>query len=172
MKNSLLTLILFLTCQVCFSQTNYKKENLPAFYVQNKDTIGVILSVDQLQKLDHDVELLNLLKIKGINCDSTIKKYVRVLNEYGKQVAILETKISELESVDDGKDQMINNLKIQVANYKADLDRSEIQLHLKDNIIKNQDGRISRLKLQKALTIGGGILGTITGFFIGVLVVK
>lgn len=170
MKNLLLTLILFLTCQVCFSQTNFSKENLPAYYVQNNDTIGVILSVQQLQKLDYDVELLDLLKQKGIDCDSAMKKYVCVVNEYGRQVAILEANISTLKELNDGKDDMIKNLKLQVATYKADLDRAQIQLHLKDDIIKNQDKRISKLNTQKALIIGGGVLGTVVGFLVGFLV--
>lgn len=170
MKNLLLTLILFLTYQFGFSQINFVKENLPSYYIQNGDTIGVVLSVEQLQKLDYDVELLELLEKKGINCDSTIKKYICVVNEYGKQVALLETKISKLEEVSDVKDDMIKNLKGQILNYQADLNRAEVQLQYKDQMIKNQEKRITNLKIQRAVTIGGGVLGTVVGFLVGFFV--
>lgn len=171
MKNLLLTLILFLICQVGFSQTNFVKEDLPSYYIQNGDTIGVIISVNQLQKLDYDVELLNLLEKKGINCDSTIKRYISVVNEYGKQVALLETKIQKLESINSDKDSMISNLKSQILNYQSDLSRAEVQLQYKDQMINNQEKRITKLKIQRAVTIGGGVLGTVVGFLIGFFVI-
>jgi uncharacterized coiled-coil protein SlyX len=170
MKNLLLTLILFLTYQFGFSQINFVKENLPSYYIQNGDTIGVVLSVQQLQKLDYDVELLELLEKKGFNCDSTIKKYICVVNEYGKQVALLETKISKLEEVSDVKDDMIKNLKGQILNYQVDLNRAEVQLQYKDQMIKNQEKRITKLKIQRAVTIGGGVLATAVGFLVGFFV--
>ena len=170
MKNLFLTLILFIICQFGFSQTNFTKENLPTYYIQNNDTIGVIVSIEQLQKLDYDVELLTLLEQKGINCDSTIKKYICVVNDYGKQVALLEAKIVKLDEISKEKDELINNLKLQVVNYQTDLNRAQVQLEYKGQMIKNQDKRIKKLKIQRALTIGGGALGTVVGFLIGFFV--
>jgi predicted RNase H-like nuclease (RuvC/YqgF family) len=170
MKNLLLTLMLLFVCSFGFTQTNFTKEDLPAYYIQNGDTLGVLLTIQQLQKLDNDVELVSLLKKKGINCDSTIKKYVCVVNDYGKQIALLETKISKLDEIISGKNDLINNLKLQVANYQADLDRANVQLIYKDQMIKNQDKRIRKLKVQRALTIGGCVFGTAVGFLVGFFV--
>lgn len=172
MKNLILSFLLILSSFSCFSQVNFSKDNLPAYYIQNNDTIGVILTVKQLQKLDYDVELLSLLEQKGINCDSTIKKYICVLNDYNRQVALLEVKISTLEDIIYDKDEMIQNLKSQIINYQADITRAETQLQLKNEIIKNQEKRITKLKIQKALSIGGGLLGAVTGFLIGFLIIS
>ena len=45
-----------------YSQISFVKENLPEYLVQNGDTIGIVLTIEQVQKLDNNSELLTAFK--------------------------------------------------------------------------------------------------------------
>jgi uncharacterized coiled-coil protein SlyX len=134
--------------------------SLPSYYVVNGDTVGIILTIEQAQKLDNDEELLDLLEEMKISCDSTIKHYIIVVNKYERKVATLEIKAKKLEEVRDGQKKMIDNLNQQILNYQTDLKKAEDQLKLKDEIIKNDEQMISNLNKWKY----GGLTGTLIGF--------
>jgi len=151
-----------------YSQTTKRDSiigSLPAYYVENGDTLGIILSIEQAQQIDNDEEILQLLETMKISCDSTINKYIVVVNEYDRKIGILNMKIHKLEDISKSQTALIDNLKLQIDNYKADLKKAEEQLTKKDNIISLQEKRINRLQMGKGI----GLTGTIVGFGLFVL---
>jgi hypothetical protein len=57
MKSIFLTILLSLTYLISSAQTE-----LPRYLIEGGDTIGVIISIEQAQKLDNNSELLELFK--------------------------------------------------------------------------------------------------------------
>ena len=144
----------------------------PSFYIVGGDTLGIIISIEQAQLLDNDLELYGLFQKMKINCDSTIKAYVVVVNEYSNQVVILETKIKSLETTNQSKDNQIKELNSQIVNYQTDLEKADGQLKLKSKLITNQEKRITGLKLQRATySVGAGVIGVVVGILVGVFAI-
>ena len=75
MKKFLFTLILFLFIFNLKAQVS----NLPKYYVVDKDTVGIILTVEQVQKLDNDVELLELFKKLQLDCENVTTHYIKII---------------------------------------------------------------------------------------------
>lgn len=136
------------------------RHNLPSYYVQNNDTLGIVISIQQAQKIDNDEELLQLFEKMNVSCDSTIKKYIAVVNEYDKKIAVMEVKISKLETISKEQTTQINNLKSQIINYQIQMDLLHQEIVSKDNIINLQEKQIMKLRFGK----GAGVTGTIVGF--------
>lgn len=174
MKKLLILILGIIISNVSISQNqiNPLPESYPQYYVVNGDTIGAIFTIEQMQKIDNDLELLSLLEKKGINCDSLIKSYIVVIDDYGKQVAILESTNASLEKISSDQKLMILNLKEQISNYKKDLELANAQLNAKDEIIVNKDKQIKHMKIKQALSIGGGFITTGIAFIIGYMIAK
>lgn len=161
----------------CFSQysvkiDSFEKQELPTWFIYKGDTVGLVFSVEQVQKIDSDLELLSWLEKKGFTCDSTISAYIRVVDEMGRQITIFKTSIEELNGKISDKDKQINNLKIQVANQQKQIDLANEQLADYQKVTENNNRRISNLKLQRNLWIGGGVLTTITATLVTFLILK
>jgi hypothetical protein len=141
----IITIILscLLTISV-FGQSN-DSTSYPKYYVLNSDTLGVILTVDQLQKIDNDLEIKNLLESSLIDCDLLSSQYIIVVSKLENRVSILELKNSELLKVTDQQDQIINQLNLKLVNYEKDLNLCDDQNKKKDSIISNQQMTINRL---------------------------
>ena len=163
MRIIFLILSLFITINV-FSQeidtisteTNtesvvFNKENLPQYFIQNGDTIGVILTVKQLQILDNNTDLLELFEKKGLKCDSLDSYYVAVIDEQDRKIHIQEVKIENLNQQLDNQKSQINNLKQQVASKILELDLATQQLDNKDEIIEGLKKDLNKANTQKII---------------------
>ena len=106
MKKFLFTLILF------FFIFNLKAQvsNLPKYYVVDKDTVGIILTVEQVQKLDNDVELLELFKKLQLDCENVTTHYIKIINGLEEKVVLMEVSIKDLNNKSKEQDDLINNL--------------------------------------------------------------
>lgn len=135
-----------------FGQPTSDSTSYPQYYVVNGDTVGVILTIEQLQKIDNDLEIKNLLEKSLIDCDSLSSQYIVVVSKLENRVTILEIKNSELLKATDQQDQIIKQLNLKVANYEKDLNLCDEQNKKKDTIISNQQSTINKL------LIGGGVL--------------
>lgn len=161
----------------CFSQYSvnidtFEKQELPTWFIYKGDTVGLVLSVQQVQKIDSDLELLSWLEKKGFTCDSTIAAYIKVVDEMGRQITIFKTSVEELNGKIGDKDKQINNLKVQIANQQYQIDLSNKQIADYVKITENNNIRISNLKLQRNLWIGGGLLGTATAALVTFFILK
>lgn len=159
MKRILFLLIVMFSTFSSNAQTTDVKatDDFPQYYVKGKDTIGVIFTVAQAQKIDNDYELLALLKKSKIQSDSLINAYITVVDLQGKQIAKLELKTSLLEDLNKIKDSEIENLKQQISQYKKDK-------VLSDSIIVNDNKQITsykkearKLRTQKYIFTGIGV---------------
>jgi hypothetical protein len=172
----LLTLILLMISLTSFAQQDTTKKLIepqyPAYYVVGTDTIGIIITIEQAQLMDNDLDLLDLFEKMKISCDTTIKRYILVVNEYDKQVAILNGTISKLNSERNGLLEQIKANKLKMDNYESDLKGATTQISKQKRIIGNKDKEISTLKLERVwYPIGGGFLGIIGGLLTGVFLI-
>jgi hypothetical protein len=159
MKKILLTLLFGVISYMGYSQYTPTQTDFPRYLINGKDTIGVVISVQQARKIDNDYDLIILLKKYKSQCDSTDSAYVSVVDNQNNQIALLNVKISELQSIDSTQTVMINNLNSQINDYKKTIDLSNQQFAAQTQIVNNQNKEIRKLKTQKFLgyTIGGGL---------------
>lgn len=147
-------------------------QDLPTWFIHKGDTVGLVFSIQQVQKMDSDLELLSWLEKKGFTCDSTISAYIKVIDEYDRQVTILKTNISELTDQVKDKDSQIKKLNILIDNYKRDLDLAKNQIKDFEKIVSNNNTRITNLKIQRNLSIGGGVFLTTAAAVITFLIIR
>ena len=135
-----------------------KNEDFPAWFIHKGDTVGLIFTIDQVQKIDSDLELLSWLEKKGFTCDSTISIYIKLVDDLEKQVTILKTTISELNKDITDKNSQIKILKEKGVKYEEDLKLANSEILSLNKVITNSNQRITNLKIQRNLSIGGGVL--------------
>lgn len=138
-----------------------KQEDLPMFLLTLEgDTIGMILTVAQVQDLDHSVEVGMLLEKALIECDQLDVFYIQVIDGLENQIVIYEKEISNLKSQSGKRDDMIKKLQTGLAKKQSQLDISNDQL-MNDEIIIS--GLEKDLNKQKIKTIAGfgtaGLIG-------------
>lgn len=154
---TLLTIILSIFI-ISSAKSQFNNIEYPQYIIKNGDTVGVMITVAQAQKVDSDYDLLNLLKKSKLQFDRADSASVIVINNLGQQVAELKLKITAMEDLDRTKDNQISNLKEQITKYERDSFLSAQQIALKDEMIGNYKKENIKLKTQKIIgfTIGGG----------------
>jgi predicted RNase H-like nuclease (RuvC/YqgF family) len=165
MKNLLLTLLLVFTSLFAKSQT----DDLPRYFVENGDTIGIILSVEQAQSLDNDAELLGLFKKMQINCDSLEVGYIKIINKLGEKIGILEIQKKDLISQGEEKDKLIKNLESSLSYCERMYQLCREEVANKDREIAILKRELLKQKLKKLLSFGGNAVAAI---IIAVLIIK
>jgi hypothetical protein len=173
MKKIILTFIVSLISLFAFSQDSTNRDSLkfPSWFVVEGDTMGIIFSLEQAQKIDNDLEMKSLLEKKGYACDSTLSKFIKLVDEKTAFISSLDLKIKSLEDLLKDKDLSIDNLNSRISNLNLDVIFSNQQLTRKDGIIQNKDVQINTLKVQRAWAIGGGVSALLGGILIGVLLI-
>ena len=155
MKKLIIGLLLLLSISVKSQSIDI---DLPRYYIVQEDTIGIIISIEQAQKIDNDIEISSLLNLSMVQCDSLQSKYIIVVDKLNNRVALLQFKIDDLNMINSDQNKMINNLKLQIESYNKELKLCDDQSKDKDKIIDNQKHDIRKLKRQR---IGGYIISTI-----------
>jgi hypothetical protein len=164
MKN-ILTILLTLISIISFSQSN----ETPRYFIEKGDTVGVILSIEQVQNLDNKVELLYLFEKLQMNCDSVNSYYIEVINSSDEKIGLLEVKTSDLISQGNEKDNLIKNLKTQVSKLEEDSGLCDTQLQNKDREIKLLKADLRKEKIKKWLSASGNVA---LGIIAIILIVK
>lgn len=168
MKRLLLTLGLILTVMLGFSQSSFVKADLPQYYIQNGDTIGILMTVDQVQKLDNNSELLGLFEKLSIKCDSLDTYYVGVINNMNDKITILNFKVRKQEEAMKKQDNMGNDLKSQVANALFRLDLCEQQRGNDSIIIKGLKQDLTKSKTRNIIGWSTTGVATTVAIFLGI----
>jgi hypothetical protein len=154
-----------------FSQNFFVKEDLPQYFVQNGDTIGVLLTVEQVQKLDNNSELLGLFEKLSIKCDSLDTYYIGVINKMNDKIAVLNVKISKQDEAIKKQDDMVKDVKNQLTNALLRLSLCEQQRSNDSIIIKGlkQDLNKSKWKNVAGWTTSGVVsaVAIFLGIFLG-----
>lgn len=125
--------------------------NPPQFYIIDGDTVGVILSVEQVQKIDSDLEMLKLFKQLDVKVQDVDNFYITVINNQNEKISILETTLKNIREQSTGQEDMISSLKRQLKIRTEQYELSEEQI-FNDSVII--DGLKKDLKKQKRKTIG------------------
>jgi len=163
MKKIIFTITTILSTFFCQAQD----QDLPRYLVENNDTIGIVMSVEQAQSLDNSAELLNLFKQMSINCDMIDTIYVQIINSLEEKVALLEIQKKDLIKQGQEKDIVIDQLRSALGNCQKNNRLCEDQLEIKDEEIKVLKKEIFRQKVKKVISISGNIaLGIVTTILI------
>jgi polyphosphate kinase len=133
-------------------------EDLPRYLIQNGDTVGVVISVEQAQALDNDAELLELFKKLRINCDNLDAHYVEVINAQNDQIALLKVNTKELQGQGVALNNQIESLKEQVHNSEKNNKLCDELILNKDEEIKILKKEIFRQKVKKIISVTGNVI--------------
>lgn len=142
-KFLLLTIIYILNSLSSFSQ------KLPNYYIVNGDTLGITLSLSQVKRIKNDLQLKSILEDMRISCDSTISKYILVVDNYEKSITSLKTIMEKLDSSNNVKKQIIDNLQDELILVKIDRNLCKIGSKTKDTLIDNYKKDIKKVKNQR-----------------------
>ena len=146
MKKIILLLLLIFPL-ISYSQ----KKDLPKYYIEGKDTVGIILSMSQLKRMKNDLELKSYLETMAISCDSTISKLVVVVDDYERTISSYRLTISRLDSAKANSTSLLNTCLDGKKEEERLKNLCETQSSMKDTIISNKDKEINTLKIEKAI---------------------
>jgi len=158
----ILILIIFLLISLLIQA---QSDNLPRYYIEGNDTLGIVMSIEQCQKLDHNMELLELYRKMSIDCDNVEKSYIVVVNKLGEKIALLEIDIKNLKQQNNLQIDKITNLQEQIEEYKNKDQLSQQELANDQDIIKGLKADLRKQKFKTVLGFGGTVLTTI-GFVV------
>lgn len=161
MKKILITMMLVLSSVLAFSQTDYPRIET--------DSLGkklVIMTIEQAQKIDNNLEILQLMEKAQLECDSLNMSYIRVIDNQGKQISLLVLDIKHLKEQLNSKDEQITNLQTRLSNSETTNKLCEEQKLnyekqvdiLKDEVRKQKNHKIIGFIVGGAGTIGGILL--------------
>lgn len=127
-KFLLITVLSILFFTKTFAQ--YSQAELPTYYIESGDTIGVLVSVEQLQKIDNKLELLTQLEILGVKCDSLQTFYIKVIDDLKDKNRIQAQMLVNKEQSEQIFKSEIEKLKrvITLEQEKHELTKSQLTL--------------------------------------------
>jgi predicted RNase H-like nuclease (RuvC/YqgF family) len=137
--------------------------------ILDKDSLGnkiVVISYEQAQKVDNNLELLELLEKAGAECDSLNMSYIKVIDEYKRQVGLFEIDVRKLKEQLLDKDSQISNLQTRLSNTEQLNSDCETQKGLKDEEIKTLKSDLKKMKCRRNIGYGVGVFGVIAGTLI------
>lgn len=143
------------------------RPELPAYLIANEsDTIGIVFTILDVQKIDKSLELLEYMEEINTKIDTTQYYYISLIGDLELKVDLQRHKILNLISQGAIKDRMIEDLKSQI---KLSDEKSKNLQEVSDNkdlIIKEKDDEIGK---QKTLKFIYGILGVIGIILVSIL---
>jgi peptidoglycan hydrolase CwlO-like protein len=164
MKKILITMMLVLSSVIAFSQIDYPRIET--------DSLGqkvVVMTIEQVQKIDNNLEILQLMERAQLECDSLNLSYIRVIDNQNKQISLLELDIKHLKEQLNSKDEQITNLQTRLSNSETANKLCEEQ---KLNYEKQVDVLKDEVRKQKSYKIIGFIVGgagTLGGILLSIL---
>ena len=161
MKKFILLMMLIMTSLVSFSQTDY-----PKIETDSSGHKIVIMTIEQAQKVDNNLEILKLLQIQGSECDSLNTAYLKVIDKMGNQISLLELDVKKLKEQLADKDAQIVNLQTRLSNMEEANKLCEQQKSNKDEEIKLLKKEVRKQKLQKVVGFAVGVVGVVGGVLI------
>ena len=133
----------------------YSQKKTPYFYIVDNDTIGVVISIVDAQKLDNDGDILKLYEQLSKSYDKSNIQFIKIVDKMNQQIGILNIQNEKYEDVIRKKDVIINDLK-EIIHNKAISDVAyEKELDNKNKEISNLTKQLNRSFWQK---IGGSAI--------------
>ena len=75
---------------------NIYSQDYPRIELNNKGEKIVVFTLEQAQKIDNDLEILELMKVARVKCDSLNLSYIKVIDEQKGEIIILKKLNDEL----------------------------------------------------------------------------
>jgi len=184
MKKILLSLIITLIGFSGFSQTytNYSiaaidttSTLIPRYLIGEnvntniKDTLGIVITIKQAQKINTDLDILHLYRGLHKECDSTVNFLVQVVDDYKKANVLAEASIKAYDSTLNTRNLQIVNLKEQIAISSARLLAKDSIIIKKDDIIAltRQEGKKFKKQRNKAIVVACGLGAIVVAILAG-----
>lgn len=154
-------MILLFSVLIIYSQDKVRldRDEIPAYVIKNEtDTLGIIFSIENVQKIDKNLELLEYIEKLNSQVDTVQYYYLSLINDLGQKIELQKYKIINLTSENFKKDEIIKKLKkdIELSDKVNENKNSEID-NLND-IISEQNKEINKQKTLKTIAIIGGVM--------------
>ena len=170
MKKIIFTILISLLYLNCFSQ--YKGLELPTYYIESGDTIGILISVEQLQNIDNKLELLNMLEKLGVKCDSLEKFYIKVVDDQKDVINDQKNIILNLTESNENLERQLKHLKEKNSNLEEKIEISESILKLEQEKVINWKDKSKSNSKKKWSLLGTTILFSITTVLLSISAIK
>lgn len=167
MKKILLSLIFILTTFLSYSQTytiaSIDTSNLVPKYLLldnpngTKDTLGVLVTIKQAQKINTDLEILQLYIGLHNDCDSVIQHLSQTVTDYKAANEKAEQAIKAADSTLKIRDLQVTNLNQQLEIKKTELAYKDSTIVAKDSLITIANNESKKFKKQRNHAIWGCI---------------
>lgn len=144
-------------------------QEYPRLEIDNNGCNVVVMTLEQAQKIDNSLEMLNLIEKAEIECDSLNLSYLKVIDNYKKQVNLLEIDITLYKNQIVDKNQQISNLQEIISNCEKNSSTCDEQIVIRDQQIDLMKKEIKTLKTKRNIAYGAGIAGIIGGIFMVIL---
>jgi hypothetical protein len=79
----------------------------PEYYVIDGDTVGITLSIEQVQNIDSDLEMLKLFKVLDDQNQDVDQFYIDVINNQNEKMSVLQTTLSKIRESSSTQEDMI-----------------------------------------------------------------
>lgn len=134
---------------------NTYSQDYPKIELNSKGEKVVVFTLEQAQKIDNDLEILELMKVARVKCDSLNLSYIKVIDEQRGEIIILKKLNEELNKNEKDKDEQISNLSEQNSNLQKNIDLCNNENGNKDKEIKGLNDDIKKVKWK---SLGGGFV--------------
>jgi hypothetical protein len=169
MRN-ILIILFSIFCLSSFGQyenIRIDRPELPAYLIANEsDTIGIVFTILDVQKIDKNLELLEYMEKVNAKIDTSQYYYISLVGDLEMKVELQKNKIINLVSQSLIKDRMIDDLKSQLKLSDEKSKNLQDVSDNKDSIIGEKDKEIRK---QKTLKFIYGTLGLIGMVLIAIL---
>jgi hypothetical protein len=164
MKKILITMMLILSSVFAFSQIDYPRIE--------RDSLGqkvVVMTIEQVQKIDNNLEILQLMEKAQLECDSLNMSYIRVIDNQGKQISLLGLDIKHLKEQINSKDEQITNLQVRLSNSETNNKLCEEQKVNFEKQVGILTDEVRKQKTHKVIGFIVGGVGTLGGILLSIL---
>ena len=134
---------------------NIYSQDYPRIELNNKGEKIVVFTLEQAQKIDNDLEILELMKVARVKCDSLNLSYIKVIDEQKGEIIILKKLNVELSKNEKDKDKQISNLSEQNSNLQKNIDLCNKENSNKDKEIEGLNDDIKKVKWK---SLGSGFV--------------
>lgn len=148
----ILCIILMMTSIVSRSQ------EYPKIELNKRGEKVVVFTLSQAQKIDNDLEILNLLEKSKIQCDSLSISHIETIEAQNRRISLFEKSISELDMQIKDKDLQMENLSDRFRNLEKNNKICDDQKILKDRQIKLLKRDLRKEKIKTWLFGSSGLI--------------
>ena len=150
----LLVIISILFCTVSFAQIEY-----PMAKIDETGREVIIMTLEQVQKLDNDSDLLKLYKELDDECVKRDAICIQVINDKDKVITSQKVEIAKLSEYTTNKESQITTLQNTVNEYINNNSILTAQVKNRQALVTEKDNIIGKMKRKILLGgIGGGII--------------